>query len=253
MKKLPYYRFSGISWGVQDEKKFRQAIDLLKDALVDGHQSLVSSDNLITWGRNLSFLQEDAILDILNDSSKDIVEKSIVWRTYVLLYIAQISLSVAGDFVECGVYRGHTALQLCKNVLLTCGRKLFLYDRFEHKISDENHSLPALHDADLHASVTDLFSEFSFVSVVKGDVPSVFKKIFPDVISFAHIDMNSASAEAAAIEAILPRLSRHGVVIFDDYGWHVYSEQKAALDPIVHSFGQKILELPTGQGLLLKV
>ena len=42
------------------------------------------------------------------------------------------------------------------------------------------------------------------------------------------------------------------MIIFDDYGWWGYSAQKKVLDPIAKEFGETILELPTGQGLLIK-
>jgi hypothetical protein len=51
---------------------------------------------------------------------------------------------------------------------------------------------------------------------------------------------------------VLPRLQKGDVITFDDYGWWNYSAQKIALDPIAREFGQQILELPTGQGVLIK-
>ncbi|MED5529215.1 MAG: class I SAM-dependent methyltransferase, partial [Pseudomonadota bacterium] len=66
------------------------------------------------------------------------------------------------------------------------------------------------------------------------------------------IDMNHPIAESKALEIILPKLSNGGVIIFDDYGWFTYSAQKSALDPIASTHDLEILELPTGQGLLIK-
>jgi len=83
-------------------------------------------------------------------------------------------------------------------------------------------------------------------------VPSSFSQGFPKKIAFAHIDMNHPDPESAALESVLPILSNGGVIIFDDYGWHGYRRQKLALDPIAERMGHKILELPTGQGLLFK-
>lgn len=51
---------------------------------------------------------------------------------------------------------------------------------------------------------------------------------------------------------VLPKLSPGGVVIFDDYGWWAYSAQKIALDPIIKRNNCDVLELPTGQALLMK-
>jgi hypothetical protein len=42
------------------------------------------------------------------------------------------------------------------------------------------------------------------------------------------------------------------VLILDDYGWLGYRAQKLAEDPWFEKRGYRVLELPTGQGLLIK-
>jgi len=64
--------------------------------------------------------------------------------------------------------------------------------------------------------------------------------------------MNNAEPEMASLSAVLPRLQSGGVVLLDDYGCWGYSAQKIGLDPIAENHGLEILELPTGQGLILK-
>ena len=71
-------------------------------------------------------------------------------------------------------------------------------------------------------------------------------------MAFAHIDMNHPDPEVASLEKVLPRLSKGGVIIFDDYGWWGYSAQKKALDEVATRNEQNILEIPTGQGILIK-
>ena len=109
------------------------------------------------------------------------------------------------------------------------------------------HDNPRMYD-----DVVARFAAYPFVRVIRGAVPDSFAQGFPDRIAFAHIDMNHPVPEAAALEAVLPRLSSGGAIIFDDYGWWGYSAQKIALDPIVARHGLKLLELPTAQALLIK-
>jgi predicted O-methyltransferase YrrM len=104
----------------------------------------------------------------------------------------------------------------------------------------------------MHAKVVERFADRPFVKVIKGSVPESFTGGFPDRIAFAHIDMNHPAPEAGALSAVLPRLSKGGIVVFDDYGWWGYGDQKIALDPIAAAHGLKILELPTGQAILIK-
>ena len=43
-----------------------------------------------------------------------------------------------------------------------------------------------------------------------------------------------------------------GQILLDDYGWLTYREQKAAEDVFFGRYGVPVLELPTGQGLVVK-
>lgn len=55
----------------------------------------------------------------------------------------------------------------------------------------------------------------------------------------------------AALQRIIPALVPGGVIILDDYGWWGYHEQKEAEDPLFAQYGLEVLELPTGQGIVL--
>lgn len=43
-----------------------------------------------------------------------------------------------------------------------------------------------------------------------------------------------------------------GAIVLDDYGWSVYREQKLLEDAWFAERGYQGLELPTGQGLVIK-
>jgi hypothetical protein len=47
-------------------------------------------------------------------------------------------------------------------------------------------------------------------------------------------------------------VSPGGIVVFDDYGWKVFHRQKEAEDEFMRHMGYEILELPTGQGIVVK-
>ncbi len=251
--RVPPLGFDGGCSNIIDTEKFRQAVALLKESLFDGGATLFCSDNLITWNKNLSFLRDDQLVNIVNDPETDVTERSIIWRSYILFYFARASLDVDGDFIEAGTYRGHTAEQILK--LCELGKhdkKLWLYDVFEWKEGDEHPKMDEHRNALMYEDVVSRFSPYSNVNIIKGSVPESFSEGFPDSIAFCHIDMNHPAPEAGALREVLPRLSKDGAIIFDDYGWWGYSAQKNALDPIASSFGLEILELPTGQGLLIK-
>jgi O-methyltransferase len=64
--------------------------------------------------------------------------------------------------------------------------------------------------------------------------------------------MNSVASELAALEALFDRVVPGGLIVFDDYGWTGYIAQKKAEDAFMAARGHTILELPTGQGMVLK-
>lgn len=251
--KLKPVRMFGASFNIADLEKFSRAIKLLQESLFDGGKTMICSDNIITWNKNFSFLREERFLNRLKDPERDDIEKSIIWRTYILLYFAKLALELDGDFLECGAYKGTTA----KDVLEECdlekyGKKYWLYDLFGSEELDEDKKLSGHENSNMYEDVVSRFSNHKEVHIIKGRVPESFSQGFPDKVAFCHIDMNHPLPEVGALERVLPRLVKGGCIIFDDYGWWSYSEQKIALDLVVKSFEQEILELPTGQGLLIK-
>lgn len=252
-KRLNPVGMIGGNFNIVDNEKFQSAIRLLRESLFDGGQTMFCADNLITWNKNLSFLRDPFFLDNLKDKNVSDVEKGIVWRNYVLLYFAEIASHVEGDFLELGCYTGHTASRLVRKLDLgALGKKYYLYDLFGWVDGDEHTLLPGHNNSKMFEDVVSRFSDYPYVRVIRGSVPESFAQGFPERIAFAHIDMNHPDPEAGALEAVLPRLSSGGAVVFDDYGWWGYSAQKIAIDPIVEKHGLKLLELPTGQAVLLK-
>ena len=59
------------------------------------------------------------------------------------------------------------------------------------------------------------------------------------------------TASPAATRSIASARSG-GVIVFDDYGWKMFHKQKEAEDDFMRRRGYEILEMPTGQGLVVK-
>ncbi len=240
-------------FNIADNNKFQLAIKLLKESLFDNGATMFAADNLITWNKNLSFLRNDFFLETLANENVSIVEKTIIWRSYILLYFAELASKIEGDFLELGCHTGFTAAQVIKKIAFKAlGKNYYLYDLFEWKDGDEHTQLAGHKNPRMYEDVIARFATYPFVQVIKGSVPQSFAEAFPEKIAFAHIDMNHPVPEAEALNIILPKLQQGGVIIFDDYGWWCYGAQKIALDPIIAKNGLNILELPTGQALLIK-
>jgi O-methyltransferase len=100
--------------------------------------------------------------------------------------------------------------------------------------------------------VVEKFRDVANVRIVRGVLPEVLADIAPEKIAFLHIDINSPAAEIGTLEVLFDRVAAGGIVVFDDYGWHLFRKQKEAEDAFMAARGYRILELPTGQGLLVK-
>lgn len=219
---------------------------------------IFAGDNLFTINRNLGFLDDLAFMAAFEkntysfDSDAETVEKSIIWRTHVLAWAAHSCLRLEGEFVECACYKGTSAKILCEYLDFNkTGKHYYLYDLFEHDDTMDHHNMPE-HGVHLYEQVKQRFKEFPNVHVTKGSVPEVLLQIAPEKIAFMHLDINSADAEIGALKVLFDRIVPGGLIVLDDYGWLGYRGQKLAEDIFFGEKGYRVLELPTGQGLLIK-
>lgn len=239
-----------LFWGMTDSKAFSDAFFQMFGTFPA--QGRFAGDNMIVWCRNLSFLDDPALMKSVGKNSETSIERAIIWRTAVLVWAARNGLRREGDFVECGTYKGTTARELCDAIdIQSTGKKFWLYDVFDWSDRDKHHYLAGL-DASLHDKVVRRFADLPCVQIIKGYVPDSFGQGVPDKISMLHLDMNNAAAEIGALETLWDRVVPGGLVVLDDYGWVQYRPQKVAEDEFFGRRGYTVLELPTGQGIVLK-
>lgn len=239
---------SRYHWGVKDPPKFWQSVEALREGLT-WDVGIFSSDAMIVWGRNLGFLDDQRFVDAWSKHAEQPHERGILWRTAVLVWAARQAMRRGGDFVECGCYAG-TSMRIVSDVVDLSSRRVFLYDLFEHEEGMAHHAMPE-HGPDLYARVKARFATMPNVSVVKGMVPDSFAHGVPNQIAFAHIDMNNAPAEIAALEALESRFVPGAVIVLDDYGQLPYQHQHLAERQWFARRAAPILELPTGQGVVV--
>ncbi|MBT9471760.1 MAG: class I SAM-dependent methyltransferase [Pseudomonadota bacterium] len=242
---------SALFFGYRDEASFIDKVRALLLALKSTAGSF-TGDNLITFDKNLSFLADEKFMASYDAHAATKIEKGIIWRTAVLAWAAKNALRLPGDFVECACYKGTSARIVCDYLgFAQLDRTYYLYDLFDHDPAMPHHRMTE-HGEGLFETVKARFEEFPNVVVTRGAAPASFAKASPGAISFLHVDMNNAPAEAAVIEALFDRIVPGAAIILDDYGWRYYRAQKQAHDAWFAARGYSILELPTGQGLVIK-
>ena len=240
-----------IFYGVKDYHAF---CSLIQSAItqIKVQKGIFTGDNLIAFNRNLSFLDDAALMNAYAAHADQPEEQAALWRTAVNAHFAKRSMTLPGDIVECACYRGTTARIICDYVDFgNSDKQMWLYDLFEHQQDMTHHAMPT-HGPELYEFVRNRFADAPNVHVVKGEVPGILAEHAPDSIAHLHLDLNDVAAELGALEFFYDRVVPGGSIVLDDYGWLTYRDQKLAEDAFLGTRGASVLELPTGQGLLIK-
>lgn len=242
---------TNVFFGVADSSEFFRGVNLTLGH-VHGHMGMYAGDNLITYHRNLSFLDDEPFMAAFNKHASTDIEKAILWRMSIVLWGARNGLKLDGDFVECACYKGTTVRILCDTLgFAGLDKRYFLYDLFDHDPAMSHHAMPE-HSKELFQSVKDRFADTPNVIVTQGSVPQVLSTVAPEKIAFMHLDLNNADAEVGALDVLFERMVPGAVLVLDDYGWLGYRAQKLAEDPWFAARGYFVMELPTGQGMVIK-
>lgn len=173
-------------------------------------------------------------------------------RCYILATLATQATLLDGEFWECGVYKGGTAMLLSKRV---AGRTLRLFDTFEgmpatDASKDNWHKAGDFSDTSLEEVQSRI--QGNAVSFHKGLIPETFIDFKSTRITFAHVDVDIYSSIMACCEFIYPRLCVGGFMVFDDYGFDSCLGAKAAVDEFFSERCAIPLVLHTGQAVIFK-
>jgi O-methyltransferase len=216
-----------------------------------------AGDMMLTFHRNMGFYEDRRFMDAFDAEVGTEQERSLVWRLHVLCWCARNCLRREGDFVECGVYRGFSSAVAARYLGFgALDRRWYLYDTFSgipgDQLDPEHYESPEVYAAaGLYEFCVQRFAAYGNIRVERGRVPEVLRVVAPAKVAFLHLDLNSAAAESAALEFFFERLTPGAMVLLDDYGWRAYRSQKLAADAFFAGRGCPVLELPTGQGLVL--
>jgi O-methyltransferase len=182
------------------------------------------------------------------------------WRLWILTRSAIHCASLDGSFAEFGVYRGGCTFMVLSECRPRPNRSFFLFDTFAGIPSSR---LTAYEEsegfggrlADVSMSeVRDRLSPWSDqVRFVAGDVFETLSKTETGPLAFAHLDMNASAPTKVALEYVWSRLVPGGMIVFDDYGWAQYADQKELIDEFFAEKADGLIALPTGQALTVKV
>lgn len=242
--------FFPMFWATADAERMAQLMQTASSQVAHGYHF---ADNLFTWARNNSMLDDRAFVEAWTANAESDSDKAIVWRRYILACAACHCVHLKGDFVECGAYTG-VAVKTIVDYLggPSFPKDFWIYDLFEHRDGMLHHPMPE-HGPGLFDRVKRKFADYPQVKVFKGNIPDVFRDGAPKTIAYLHVDLNEAPAEVSALDALFHRMVPGGILILDDYEWSgPYRHQKLAEDPWFEARGYRVIPLPTGQGIVIK-
>lgn len=220
--------------------RIRDAIELFLKTIRS--PSVFAADNLITFGKSLHFLQDGPFRKAFDAAQPNNLEAALAWRNHVMCWAGQLALQVPGDYVEAGCDKGFSVQVLTNRLeFAALPRRYWLYDAF-----DGEHQ-----SADLFEQTKTRFAALPNVTVISGALPAALEN-GPERVAFLHLDMNNADAEIGTLDLLWDRMPAGAVVLVNDFGWAPYAEQTARHAEWFGGRGEAILELPTGQGLIVK-
>jgi len=238
-----------VYWGTRDPERVNQLVTELLPLLEGGYHF---GDNLLTWSRNISFLDDPAFRRAYEGNIQNSADGAIAWRRYIIACAGYHCVQLEGDFVECGVYRATGV----KTVVDYLGGKEFPKQFYGYDTYDYNPLAGQefeVREPGFFEEVQKRFEGYPQVHLIRGLIPDSFKEACPERIAYLHIDLNNAESEIATLEALFDRVVPGGIIILDDYEWAgVYRAQKIAEDPWLEKRRYHVFPLPTGQGLVLK-
>jgi len=161
---------------------------------------------------------------------------------------------IHGDFVECGVWKGGSAMVMAFTLLRMneADRKIYLYDTFEGM------AMPTEEDVEISSgtrafgiwkrSQAGSYNKWCYASVeevrenllrtgypekniilIKGKVEDTIPGTVPSGIALLRLDTDWYESTKHELNHLFPLLAKHGVLILDDYG-HWKGAKKACDD-----------------------
>jgi hypothetical protein len=154
-----------------------------------------------------------------------------------------IQNNIEGDFVECGVWKGGSAMLMAKSLLeaKTTDRLIYLYDTFEGmsepsekdvsffgkkaKSLLQQQSIEVQHSVWCYSAIDEVksnlikvgYPEDNFI-FVQGKVEDTIPKVLPQKIALLRLDTDWYESTKHELTHLYPLLVEGGILIIDDYG-----------------------------------
>lgn len=182
-------------------------------------------------------------------------------RCYVLLEFSRQVRNVPGDIAECGVRYGKSTMFILTGAGAESTKSVHIFDSFEGlsepAAEDQNPGGKTVWESgelavsqDTVRANLDRFADR--LTLYKGWIPERFRDVDDRQFSFVHVDVDLYQPTLDSAAFFYPRLQRGGVMVCDDYGSGYCPGAKRAFDEFFADKTERVIALPTGQGIVIK-
>lgn len=183
------------------------------------------------------------------------------WRHWIISfcirYVTKFEKIDQYTIVECGVGDGKSALVAMYELEnYSPNFIMHLYDswgsmREEDLLQTEKSKIGSYKDLDIEVTRKNLRKFSNRTIFHNGYIPDSFftEPKSPETVNYIHIDLNAAKITLEALNFFYPKLSKHAIIIFDDYGWSGYDDTRKIINDFLEGKKGILMQLPTGQAI----
>jgi hypothetical protein len=231
---------------IDDYERVNGALDVLTQ--VFGAQLFIGED-LVAMDRALGFARDPKFQEAYAEANPTLEERAIVWRVHTALWAALRALSVKGDFVDVGVRDGLEAAVIGRYLDFDAtGRSWMLFDSFT------SWRFPPYPGAQIPRFDLAPFTINRLAFLRNATVARITSLLDVDVpsaeIAYLRVEDSDPSMITGALSRLFAKVSVGGSVLIEGYG--ALAVRGEMLDRYIQRLDHPVLELPTGQGLIIK-
>jgi O-methyltransferase len=166
-------------------------------------------------------------------------------RMYNIQQFAKAAMKHGNIAAEFGVYTGYTT-----RMLFEMGFYVVAFDSFSGIKGSGEHDI--MQDGEFSAEdvLSETLERINGDEIVIGTLPGTLEGR-DDRFNFVHLDLDVYEPTLEVLRYVYPRMFIGGVIVLDDYGYHITPGIKKAVDEFVAESGAKFIYLTSGQGVIL--
>ena len=181
-----------------------------------------------------------------------------IQRLYMLRNLIFSLKDIEGDWAECGVFKGSSSLIMAEYStrynLLKENQKIHLFDSFQGLSIPSKNDLGVYYkEGDFKGTLDEVKNnliEYECFEFHEGWIPNKFNEVENKKFSFVHIDVDLYEPVKKSLEFFVPKMTKGGFILLDDYGCTDLPGAYKATNEISIKNNLQISKLPFGQAFI---